>query len=214
MNNARHLSLLTSLALITFVRSFAALTPIGPFVGELSESFESFENYNVDADHRLDPVTQIMGGAATISYNIAQIYEPSAGAGFGLNENVPAEVADGTKGLAYSFANSNNGYFVITFNQPVYEFGGYFGFYTASGGGGTINGESIWMTNLFPNSGTLEWHGWRSDVAIQRIELSGIYNTMDALQANTVPDSGATVGLLGLALLSLAALKRKTPDRV
>lgn len=205
-------SRLSIVAVATLVVAGAAqgggVSEIDPFVGDLAETWEGFPNYKKDPDRFLDDPTAIMGGHASISNPFMHVYEPGL-ADFGLGNSGNAQVSDGVKGMGLNdFAQTA----VITFDTPVFSFGGYWGvgtgdpvpdpntitvaFYTPDGG--LIDTVGFLYSHSDNGDGGLDWHGWSSSTAIGRIEYTGDFVVNDGLQASLVPAPGA-VALLGLA---------------
>jgi hypothetical protein len=188
----------------------AALNPIGPFTGTLSETWESFPHYSPDAYYLADPTT-IMGGGATISSPSMVIYEPGAVAPFGLGQNGLATVSDGAKGMGL------NGGFetaAISFLNPVSDFGAYWG-----DGFGDVTLEfsdgssaSFSYSRPPPGDGVLEWHGWNSTIGITDVSYTGFYVAIDGLQANLVPETlprcADALLLLPFGLSAIRSLRR------
>ena len=188
----------------------AALTSIGPFTGSLSETWESFNNYNYPSFITYLPsVTTIMGGAATISNPFMAVYEPGAGATFGLSANGSAGVSDGTKGMGIDRAGQTA---TISFLNPIFDFGAYWGNASSTVSLGFSDGSSASFSYSRPGDGVLEWHGWNSTSGISSISYVGDYVVIDGLQAQAVvPEPAtATVALLGLGVLALARCKART----
>jgi len=202
----------------------AQITPIGPFTGDISESFEGFQNYFNNPNFYEDafgPIS-IFGSSGTMTSPYSGqggaivIYEPVAGATFGLGSYGSAQVADGTKG-----SGVNTGFppapVTIDFDTPVVDFGGYWGaadifgnqfvpivfdFYDVSG---ALIGS---VTEQYGDrsDGSLDWHGYHSDVPIASVVYTADYTVNDGLQANFVPAPGAAL-LLGAA--GLVARRRR-----
>jgi len=195
------------------VSAQAAITPVGPFTGTNSETFESFSNY-YDGNFYEPNGTLVFGGAATMSASNSDlvIYQPGY-APFGLG-SAAAQVSDGTKGLGL---NSVSDTVTFVFATAINSFGGYFG--AAYGGGfdgnisfGFSDGSTAAYTYNGGESGALVWQGWTSSVAITSATVSGSYVVMDGLQVNStasVPDGGATLPMLGGAFALLALIRRK-----
>lgn len=187
----------------------AGVTPIGPFTGQISEDWESFDNYNQNPNFYEDangPVS-IFGGNAMISSpfsgqgGIMAIYEPGS-ADFGLGANGLAQVADGTKGMGLDTPTSAT----IDFSSDISDFGGYWGaadpvinfeFYDA---GGLLIGTDTVSYSDPAGQGTLIWLGWTFNTGIASITYSGGFVVNDGLQANVLPSPGA------LAILALGGL--------
>jgi hypothetical protein len=194
--------------------AMAGVTPIGPFTGDLTETWESFDNYLVDPDFYRDDPTTIMGGGASISNPVMAIYEPGV-AVFGLGSSGLADVSDGKKGMGLDeFASTAT----ITFTTPMSAFGAYWGAATFDDDdeaivsvdfydefGGLIDSVTFAYAHQDSGDGALDWHGWLSDTPIASIVYSGDFVVNDGLQANfgggAVPAPGAALlGLIGLAL--------------
>jgi hypothetical protein len=182
------------------------------FVGELTETWESFSRSEVYALR--DVQLPIFGGAATITGEhefiwISQIgvAEPNLG-GFGLGSNA-ARSHDGVQGYGTSLAEGST---EIVIPAPVLRFGGYFGaaegtgpirfsFYNA--GGGLIGTDSFTYTRAGID-GVLEWAGWQSTVPIGRVEYSGGWVVNDSLRISNVPEPSITWFIVaGAAFLPL-----------
>jgi uncharacterized protein (TIGR03382 family) len=201
------------------------VTPINPFNGQMTETWEQFQNYQQNPNFYEDatgPVT-IFGGKGIISTQfsgqggIMAIYEPSQGATFGLADYGSAQVHDGTKGMGIDTSAIPT---TIRFTNEVVEFGGWWGCAGFSGDPNNpspirfsffdVNGALI--DNATVNysdptaTGTLMWAGWSSTTPIKSIEYFGDFVVNDGLQANKVPAPGA-LALLGLS--GLVARRRR-----
>ena len=148
----------------------AAIVSAGPFTGTYSESFESFPDYRQDGpdDPYFPEQTSILGGFATISsaHQDMLIYDPGAGAFWGLGGATLAEVSDGSQGLGLGSAPDSA---TINFNSPVIAFGGYFGadevYYSPVITFDFSDGSSDSFTYSDPNgNGALVWVGWDSGI--------------------------------------------------
>jgi YVTN family beta-propeller protein len=185
MRSQLSVALAAAIAVVAVVPSaLASIVSVSPFVGQRSESFEEFPLYGVTGTNvYLAPNTPIFGGAAVINgnglvvYDVAPVPNPNY---FGTAGGV-AQVEDGTQALGGTDP-------VITFSEPVSEFGGYFAdnnltlkfiFLDAAG---AIIGELDEPRKL--TGGTLTWYGWQFSTPIQTIEIFGGNTAMDALQAN------------------------------
>jgi hypothetical protein len=188
----------------------AAVIPVGPFVGDLQESWESFPNFWDDSDHFMDDPSPIFGGSAEISNAYMVVYEPDADVFFSLGYYGSAQVIDGTKGhgLDTGWPASS---VTIDFDEPVLQFGGYWGAADIDGYS-TVpidfdfydeDGELIDSVTVQygddTGHGSLVWFGWSSEVGIQTVVYTGSFVANDYLQA-TLPEPA------GLALLALGVL--------
>ena len=129
--------IIAAMAVAAIVPSaFGQLTSTGPFVGTYSEGWESYQNYlNNPNFYEQEPVS-IMGGFGTVltqNQDLA-IYNPGAGASFGLGSSGPAQVHSGAQAAGL---NSGADVFQVVFNSAVDAFGGWLGSATF-GGGNTI----------------------------------------------------------------------------
>jgi hypothetical protein len=182
------------------VASAADVHPIGPFTGNLTESWESFSDY-LTGPHYLTAPTTIMGGGAFISNSVMSVYLTNSATSFGLGSSGNAKVRDGLKGMGLDgFAQTAT----ITFAKPAVDFGAYWGAATPpwgpespqveptpstvllTFGDGTIDTFTYFAAD---HSGTLEWHGWHFAKGITSISYSGDFVVVDSLQANVVPDA-------------------------
>jgi len=165
------------------------VTPIGPFTGNLSESWESFNDYLTGPRYLASP-TVIMDGGAVISNSVMGVYRTNSAVSFGLGDSGNAQVADGLKGMGLdAFAQTAT----ITFVNPVVDFGAYWGANTpptpATVSLVFSDGSSASFTYSAPHDGTLNWHGWHFDTGITSISYSGDFVAVDGLQANVIVDA-------------------------
>jgi hypothetical protein len=206
--------LLCGLPLLAAV-AHAQISPIGEFTGSTSEGFESFPNYN---SGNVDALSVMAGTALFRSLpfgtNQLYIYEPGAGANWGLGNNGFAGVHSGEKGLGINLAGVPCNA-ALYFNAETFRFGGWFG--TAS-----ITTNFLTVTffdaadvqigasqSLSTNSGVLEWFGWQSNVGIMRVHFGGNEApAMDDIQASPVPEPG-TIAVVIVGLAALVARRRK-----
>lgn len=203
----------------------AQITPIGQFSGQISETWESFQHYQQNPNFYEDangPISTF-GGAASVSSpfsgqgGIIVVYNPGAGATFGLGNYGSAQVSDGAQG-----SGVNTGFpgapISINFATPVVDFGGFWGaadifgdptvpivfdFYDVSGG--LIGSQTIQYSA--PGDGALVWAGWNSVTPVASVVYTGDYVVNDGLQANYVPTPGA-LALLGLSGCAIARRRR------
>ncbi len=208
----------SALAAVTAASALASVTPIGPFTGTIQESYESFPNYMQNPNFYMSNPTTIFGGQATIGGgtggNWMVVYEPSAGAHFGLGTYGLAQVKDGTKGHGVDTgwpAPTTE----IIFNSPQTHFGGWWGaadiygystvpirfsFYDANN---NLIGQDTVQYGDPLGQGTLLWFGWNISPPVKRIVYQGDFVVHDALQA--IPEPGA----LALLLVGALALRRR-----
>ena len=162
-----------------------------PFTGDVSETWESFPNYNNPSFHFLPDSTTILNGIASISNPEMVIYEYTI-ADIVLGNLGVALVSDGTKGLVLDNIASTA---TIKLAEPISTFGAYWGaaafgspakvsvtFYDTTGN--FI--DSVFFTYGDGNTqdAGLAWHGWASPSPIGRIEITGDFVAMDGLQVN------------------------------
>jgi hypothetical protein len=198
----------------------AQLSPVGPFVGSLTETWEGFANYTVPGPvtYLADP-TDIMGGAASISNPFMTVYEPGP-ADFGLGGSGPAQVSDGAKGMGVDGFDQTA---TIVFDDPVNCFGAYWG----SGTFGQPNTIRLSFFDVFDNlignasfqydheanfDGVLDWHGWSSTTLIKSVAYTGDYVVIDGIQAHcttVVPEPGTLAMLVGMGIGGALVLARR-----
>jgi hypothetical protein len=182
----------------------ADLTPISPFVGSLSENWESFFPVPVNYGTITLP---IMNGGATIQDQTGTITEPDNNNTLGSSGM--ARAADGVH-----YAYIQGPVTTITFNSPVDQFGAYWATYTFGSAPSRFSisfvdelGAGIGSTTLDyirPGDGMLEWHGWSSTDGIKSVIIGHQWQVMiDGLQADRaaagVPEGGP--GLAAAAVL-------------
>ena len=189
----------------------AVITPIPtPVVGNLTETWESFPNYNTGPFNLTDP-TSIMDGGASISNSNMVVYEPGV-ADFGLGDSGLAQVSDGAKGMGIDNSAETT---TITFTTPVPNFGAFWGAATGAGLSSpatvTVSFFDVFslpigteqFTYVRPGDGALEWHGWASTVGIAQLTYTGDFVVNDGLQADAVVPEPGTLALTGIGLLGL-----------
>ncbi|MCL4740980.1 MAG: PEP-CTERM sorting domain-containing protein [Phycisphaerales bacterium] len=203
----------------------SAQTPIGPFSGGISETWEGFQTYSQNPNFYEDangPISTFGGNAMVSSQwsgqgGILVVYSPFID-GFGLGNYGLAGVSDGQNGMGI-----NTGFpgspVKIDFATPVTDFGGYWGaaevfgnpsapiqfdFYDANGG---LVGSTTEHYADF--SGTLHWFGWNfnSIGPVKTVVYTGDFVVNDGLQANLVP-TPASLALAGLGVLALGRRRR------
>lgn len=199
------------------VSANATITPIGQFSGSLSETFESFDNYsNNPFFYEAEPFV-IMGGGASvdsITDDIA-IFEPSAGATWGLVGSGGAVPSDGTKGMGIDSTGSG---FSLTFASDQNDFGAFWAL--ATFGGPSVSNVEFYDSSMVlvgstsfsydhetTMDGILEWNGWNSDVAFRTVTFTGDWMAVDGMQASSAVPEPATMSVLALG--ALAMLRRR-----
>ena len=202
------------------------ITAVSPFVGQFSETFESFPTYRPPGTFTSVPLpaaTPILGGLGTITsiwdqvsggyvYQFPFVCNPLCD-NYGLAGAGIARVADGTKGLG------SIGTTILKFNQGVLQFGGYWGVSVGFPftGQATLtfldhSGDPIGIatiTYLESSAGTLVWNGFASSVPFYQINVESNNHSlaMDGLQAHAAPVPEVSslvtivVGALGLTVL-------------
>jgi len=203
----------------------AIITPTGPFIGNLSETWESFDNYTVgpapnSVNYLPDPTT-IMGGGAKISNPTMIVYQFPV-ALFGLGSSGFAKASDGAKGMGlYDAANPAHPpqTAMISFVNPVFDFGAFWGAHTSdyllpaivslSFSDGSV---AAFLYNRTGGDGVLEWHGWHSTIGITGISYTGDSVVIDGLQANTtpIPEASTWYAGIGASMALLGAFVRRT----
>lgn len=194
-----------AVGLITLVlggNAQATLTPVGPFTGNLSENWESFDNYVTPFYHHLSPTVTIMGGGATVANPLMAIYQPGV-ADFSLGYAY-AQVSDGFKAMGIDAS----GGVTISFLNPVSDFGAYWGAANGNGISLTFSDgslEYLSYTSEF-NHGALVWSGWHSSLGITSINYSGAFVVIDGLQANSAVPEPSTY-LAGALLVLVCGMQ-------
>ncbi|HLO97632.1 MAG TPA: PEP-CTERM sorting domain-containing protein [Fimbriimonas sp.] len=203
---------LTTLA----VSANATITPIGQFSGMLSESFEGFQNYfDNPLFYEPEPFV-VMGGAASFASTTQQltIWEPGAGATWGLVDSGLAVPADGNKGMGL---DTTGAFWMLTFAADQNDFGAFWGVGNSGGPGVAtvqffdqnfteVGNTSFQYDHSSTADGVLDWNGWNSDVAFRSIIVRGDYLAIDGMQAGAVPEPAT---MSALALGALAMLRRR-----
>ena len=206
----RSLTFAILMPLLSFAEvSFASVTPVSPFSGQHSETWESFPVTGPSEICLPDP-TLIMGGAASISHPCMFTYEEGNTQSLGSSGlSVPS---DGTKLLAID--SIVHGPATITFGVPIERFGAYWGAATSA----AIGDPALIQVQFFdesdlligtdvlsysrPGDGVLEWHGWVSDIPVMKVVYAEDYVVIDGVQANPVPEpTSAALAALGGALI-------------
>lgn len=186
----------------------AGIIEVGPFVGDLTETWESFPTTIEGEPYLLDP-SPIMGGAATISNEFMFVYEPGV-SDVSLGTSGVAQVSDGIKGMCSREAGVTT---TIMFNDPIAAFGAYWAAVTETGTQigdpanilvrfysetNTLLGTRI-INYSRPADGVLEWHGWISDEPVKYITYFEDGVAVDGLQAILVPEPTTSMVFLVIA---------------
>lgn len=195
--------------------SLATITAVGPFRGNLGETWESFNNALRPIFHYLPGHTSIMGGGATIANNYMVIYEPGV-ANLDLVSSGRAQVSDGVKGMGVYRSGQTA---VITFLHPIFDFGAYWGSVTFGApeavsirfGDGSTTSFTYEKRDA---TGALDWHGWHFSAGISSLSYSGTCVVIDGLQANApIPEPSTYVAGTMLTLVfgaqGLYSLRRR-----
>lgn len=208
--------LILSLSATALPLAQAAIAPVGPFSGAISETWESFLN----SPPFLPNPTAIFGGGASVSGSRMAVYSPG---GLFWGSSGDAQVADGVKGMVIDEFSSTT---TISFATAVSSFGGYWGAATVApdltglvmlsffdAGGGLIGSDSFTYDHSSNSDGVLDWHGWMSTTAIKSLTYGGDFVANDGLQANLVnsipePEIYAMM-IVGLGVLSFVARRKK-----
>ena len=208
-------SMILSIAFITTPARSGVITEIGPFVGELTEDWESFVHPNPEGEAPLflSNPTAIMGGAAMISGPAMAIYDTFRHA-FSLGSSGGAQVADGEQGMGF---NQRNGTATLIFETPMRQFGSYWGAATTSnppfGSDPSlvevrfydelellIGTSSFLYTRSAAQGylvdGLLAWYGWRFGVPVKTVTYTGDYVVVDGMQADLIPEPSSLVLLI------------------
>lgn len=180
---------------------YPSIIPIQPFIGQWSEGFEDpFENCLSK---------EILGGTATAK---------------GFMSPQTQIVHEGQQSLGLSWALLPS----ITFNAPVYSFGGYWAEDTSSvafirfrifGAGGLL-GETLLEYSRTPEGNHNPiWGGWLSDTPISEITFDVGEHMVwaDGLQSSStkVPEAQTiTMLLAGLGLITLGRVKGGTKKQI
>ncbi len=176
------------------VLALSQATPIGPFVGAVSEGFEGFS-----AGTALTTSTPMLGGIGRFSFGNGTIYSPP-NAPYNLNATTSAGVIDGSNGLGMTQD-------LIEFDYSgVGSFKKFGGFFASDPTQGLVvitflanDGNLIDQVSFdYTGSGDLEWHGWSTTKEIGLIDINGTNMAMDGLQAGAAVPEPASMVALGL----------------
>lgn len=180
----------------------AGVTPIGEFVGEVSEGFEMLQPPGSYPD------LAILGGAATMKDTLATIA-------------VISYIWQGPGGTVYPyagnlFAGTPAGSTLFTFATPIRDFGGYMTTVSDVPNGSVVfrdvQGVEIATLPLTITPTIWQWQGWRSDTPVKSIEVigGGPFGNRpmqyDELQI-AIPEPGS-LGLIALGA-GLVAFRRR-----
>ena len=206
--------------------SNAQLSATGPFVGNLSETFESFKNFCQNGFAYESSPASVFGGAATLSQNNMFVYTPG-GCNFGLGTSgAIGQTSDGVKAMGIDAFNLGS---VFTFAAPIYSFGGFFGANTNFGDPATFtfdfydsgnnqigSTQSLSYSHSGSPDGGLDWYGFDSTSAVSKVVVTGTEYAFDGLQINTnaprsegVPEPGIFLSLVGAGTIGGLAVIRK-----
>ncbi len=197
----------------------AELMPIGPFSGQLTETWESFAA--TPKGEWLPVPTAIMNGAATISHPQMAVFTSLAPPGLG--ESGPAQPSDGFKAMV---AEELAATVSIVFAEPVVRFGSYWAAQTANQdpnignpaqiairfydpADALIGTESFSYSRSQFGDGLLEWHGWSSTIPIKRISYTEDTPVVDGLQADPVPEPTTLVPFALACLWTTSRVRRR-----
>jgi hypothetical protein len=95
----------------------AVISPVGPFVGTYSETWESFPRFLPSQTYLPNP-SDIMGGFASISNAWMDVFQPTAGDHFSLQSNGFAIPSDGVKAMGLDFYPTSA---TITFGRADHQ---------------------------------------------------------------------------------------------
>lgn len=207
----RHIKLLTLSATVLLALApavQATAIPIGPFIGDFTETWESFpEGTEANNYLPLPEGTAIFGGAATITSLQHDIAIFGVESPYGVGALV--KPADGVQGMG--LGSQRNDGVTISFMNPITAFGGYFAAYGSQFTFTFSDGSQYAASYNQQNTGIMQWQGWSFDQAITNVSWTGEFVAADGLQANgqRVPDGGTTAILLGLATTGFALISRR-----
>ena len=170
----------------------ASVTPVPPFTGDVSESFETFQNYVENpAFYEPEPIPTFGGFATLVNSGVVAIYEPGA-AEFNLGSPGVAGVVDGMQGCGLN-ADEVSGLF--TFDAPICAFGGWWAAAVTGQFDGIItvefidvNGDVVDTAEIAyadedgDQTADLIWAGWESDVPLAAVRYAGDFVVLDAVQ--------------------------------
>jgi hypothetical protein len=204
-----------SIAALSAVAVSHAFSTVGPFVGNISEGFESQPTY-VDNGYTGVSSMSIMGGQATLSatytaFWVGQAYQ------WGLGGNGGAVANSGSNYLGL-FNNSTTSVDLI-FDQATTDFGAYFA--TCSSDYGPLyvafydENDFLVGTDSFVADGGngYNWHGWSHSTGIKKVTFVGnAAPVLDDLQAygQAVPEPTT---MAALAIGAVAMLRRRRSAR-
>jgi len=162
----------------------ADLTPITPFTGTYSETFESFQP--LDVVGTLPNPTPVFGGQATMTIFPAGSTSPGSGIAI-YNVNPPYNDTFGSflpsDGSQFAVTQDFGDIVSITFNTPPYQFGGYFGEATNTGvlaasmtfldsNGAIVASENFTPGGSYVGPGLLTWTGFQTSSAFSTVEIT------------------------------------------
>jgi len=199
---------------VVCVTAHAELTPVGPFVGDINEGFDSVPTTNVNGLEFISVGTSLFGGNATLTSvaESANAQTASELALFGYNGAGPV---DGDHIGLLQRPDTDNG-LLINFDERINRFGGYFGEFS--------NNEDLTVrfarTDGWSESATfpvlaeeLNWHGYAIDGGADSVEIldsetTVLTATFDGFQASYIPEPTSAL-LLGAAGLLLTSRRRR-----
>ncbi|MEP6754172.1 MAG: PEP-CTERM sorting domain-containing protein [Chthonomonadales bacterium] len=222
--------LITSLAPV----AKSQLSATGPFVGNLSENFEGFNNYvttlinnGFTTGYESSPAS-VFGGAATLTNNTLYVAQPGS-VNFGLGTSGTLVQHDGVKAMGVDNFLSNS---TFGFSSPIFRFGGYFGTNTNYGTTFMLSffdasnvqiGSTQTLSYDHSNTGNgiLDWYGFNSTIGVKRVVVKGTEYAYDGLQASTtplisqegVPEPGLVVSLIGAGTVGGLTFIRRRRSR-
>lgn len=183
----------------------ASVSTTGEFTGDASENFE-----NIAAPGGLPGPVAIFGGAGTVNDPLANTLV--------IATTVSSSDTDHENFFPHGgflMGLVPTGTVLFEFDQPVSQFGGFFGSAALQSGGFAVfrdeSGQVIDTLDFSLTAMEWGWHGWQSEVGISSIEIMGSDLStapfvFDDLQMTLIPAPGAVAVL---ALGGLFARRRR-----